>query len=66
MSVCFRNLDDKDNNTPMNWQIIQPMILVDTVQVDPALSSSYAKRLLEGETFPISYHNFYSMQATPD
>ena len=40
------------------------MILVDTVQVDPALSASYAKHLLEGKTFPISYHNFYAMQAT--
>jgi hypothetical protein len=40
------------------------MILVDSVQVDPALSSSYAKHLLEGKTLPISYHNFFSMQAT--
>ena len=46
------------------WEIVQPMILVDSVQVDPALSSSYAKHLLEGKTLPISYHNFFSMQAT--
>ena len=32
--------------------------------MDLALSSSYAKHLLEGKTLPISYHNFYSMQAT--
>ena len=32
--------------------------------MDPALSSSYAKHLLEGKTLPVSYRNFYSMQAT--
>jgi len=46
------------------WEIVQPLILVDSVQLDPALSSSYAKHLLEGKTLPISYHNFFAMQAT--
>jgi len=46
------------------WEILQPYILVDTVQIDPALSSSYARHLLEGKTLPISYHNFFTMQAT--
>ena len=46
------------------WEILQPLILVDSVQLDPALSSSYAKHLLEGKTLPISYHNFFSFQAT--
>jgi hypothetical protein len=34
--------------------------------MDPALSSSYARHLLEGNSLPISYHNFFSMQATLD
>jgi hypothetical protein len=64
MYACFASVGDADNTAPPNWQFIQPMILVDTVPVDPALSSSYAKHLLEGKTLPISYHDFYTMQAT--
>jgi hypothetical protein len=64
LNACFRVLDDPQGTAQVNWQILQPMILVDTVQIDPALSASYAKHLLEGKTLPISYHNFYSMQAT--
>jgi hypothetical protein len=45
-------------------EILQPLILADSVQFDPALSSSYAKHLLEGKTLPIRYHNFFSFQAT--
>jgi hypothetical protein len=59
--ACFA----RDNERyPYAWEIVQPLILVDSVQLDPALSSSYAKHLLEGKTLPISYHNFFSFQAT--
>jgi hypothetical protein len=58
--ACFTS----DDGVEIQWEILQPMILVDSVQVDPALSSSYARHLLEGKTLPISYHNFFSMQAT--
>jgi hypothetical protein len=60
-SSCFST--DDGTYEPV-WEIVQPLILCDTVQLDPALSSSYAKHLLEGKTLPISYHNFFSMQAT--
>ena len=38
MYACFASVGDADNTAPPNWQIIQPMILVDAVQVDPAPS----------------------------
>jgi hypothetical protein len=41
------------------WEILQPLILVDSIQLDPALSSSYAQHLLQGKSLPISYHNFF-------
>ena len=55
---------DEDELGIPSWEVVQPLILVDSVQVDPALSSGYAKHLLEGKTLPISYHTFFSMQAT--
>ena len=58
-------IESGDMDRP-SWEVVQPYILVNVVQVDPALSSSYAKHLLEGKTVPISYHNFFSMQATND
>ena len=64
LDAVIQNDNPKDTD-PVSWEIVQPMILVDSVQVDPALSSSYAKNLFEGKTLPISYHNFYSMQVPP-
>ena len=58
--MCF-SIEDGHQ---IQWETVQPMILVDTVRIDPALSSSYARHLLEGKSLPISYHNFFSMQAT--
>ena len=48
----------------VSWEIVQPLILVDSLQIDPAFSSSYAKHFLSGKSLPISYHNLFSMSAT--
>ena len=53
-----------DTTQAPSWEITQPEILVDCINVDAALANSYSSALLSGKTLPISYHNFFSFETS--